>query len=154
MSKPKPAVRTVKRRGLAIATAVAVTSSTFATVNFAYAEETTESGQDVNIADELTTETVTPNTEADETTVAVSPETTHETVRAASEEEDGLNAPTVEEAFLQEEASIKTYLIETQDPEATTVKVAEKFRNRIDGAKFGSFEFQLRKKSSHTLMSW
>lgn len=146
MSKPKPAVRTVKRRGLAIATAVAVTSSTFATVNFAYAEETTESGQDVNIADELTTETVTPNTEADETTVAVSPETTHETVRAASEEEDGLNAPTVEEAFLQEEASIKTYLIETQDPEATTVKVAEKFRNRIDGAKFGSFEFQLRKK--------
>lgn len=146
MSKPKPAFRTVKRSGLAIATAVAVTSSTIATVNFAYAEETTESGQNVNISDELTAEAETRNTEADETTVIVSPEPTDETVGVLSEGEDGLKAPTVDEAFQQEQASIKSYLIETKDPEETTAKVAEKFHNRIDDSKFDSFKFQLRKK--------
>ena len=145
MSKPKPAVRTVKRRGLAIATAVAVTSSTIATVNFAYAEETTESGSDVNISDELTAEAETPNTEAHETTAAVSSESTDETVEVTSDEDDALKAPTVDEAFTREQESIKELLKQDQNPDSAAKVVAEKYQKQVANADFGEFEFKLRR---------
>ena len=107
MSKPKPAIGSVKRRGLAIATAVAVAGSGFMPANYAFAQEANNESQEAE-----------------------------------------LKAPTAEEAFTAEEATIKAELVETKDPHAATQKVAGKFKFRFGADKdaFDQFEWELEQK--------
>ena len=81
MSKPKPAIGSVKRRGLTVATAVAVAGSGFIPANYAFAEEANDQSQEV----ELKAPTVDEVFESEKTTINVRLKETQNPVAVAQE---------------------------------------------------------------------
>ena len=81
MSKPKPAIGSVKRRGLTVATAVAVAGSGFMPANYAFAQEADNQSQEV----ELKAPTVDEVFESEKTTINVRLKETQNPVAVAQE---------------------------------------------------------------------
>ncbi|MDK4252240.1 hypothetical protein QPX11_07895, partial [Corynebacterium propinquum] len=212
MSKPKPSIGSAKRRGLAIATAVAVTGSGIATTNYvsaleedrdptyeelqrdfagteadAIAKEAAQKAHDALVAgnhdqvDQTFLEALNKaagaggsgftkedidavgeeelkyqigNLVADEKEPPrldrriAAEKNKNNSGETASEDDETPKAPTVDEAFEAEKATIQALLEETKDTEKAARQVAGKYKQRFDNddAAFGKFEFQLERK--------
>ena len=209
MSKPKQAIGSVKHRGLAIVTAVAVTGSGIATTNYvsaleedrdptqeelqrdfagteadAIAKEAAQRAHDALVAgdhdqvDQAFLEALNKaagtggsgftkedldaigeeelkyqigNLVADEKESPrldrriAAVKNKNNTGEAATAGEETQSAPTVDEAFESEKATIQALLKETKNAEKTAQQVAGKFKNRFDTdeSAFGKFEYDL-----------
>ncbi|WKS28057.1 hypothetical protein NLL49_02040 [Corynebacterium propinquum] len=158
MSKPKPTVGSVKRRGLVIATAVAVAGSGIVSVNYVSAQETGDDLQETNnslvgatASDGRTEESQAGAPEslqgqADDEVVSVnSPEQTEgvegaESLEDQAEDTASPQAPTVESVFNQNKDTIRVQLQTTKNPDAVASEFAKRYQSKFDNEGFGAFE--------------
>jgi GA module len=158
VSKPKPTVGSVKRRGLAIATAVAVAGSGIVSANYVSAQETSDEVQETNNSldgakasegggeKSQTDESEALQGQADDEAVSVNPQEQTEGVEGTGPVEDqsedaaSPQAPTVESVFNQNKDAIRTQLQTTKNPDVVASEFAKRYQSNFDNEGFNAFE--------------
>lgn len=155
MSKPKPTVGSVKRRGLVIATAVAVAGSGIVSVNYVSAQETGDDLQETNNSLAGSTESdgraeesqagapEALTRQADTGAVSLDSQEQAEPVESETTGTDKSKTPTAESVLDEKQEGIKSELQATKDPESVAVKIAKQYESSFDTGEFGAFERKL-----------